>query len=219
MKAQKWIQKNQGDRLRGRSVQWSANIGVPVEHYDSSAIKTFKEVSRVGWVWAEYNRIPNDIAGVIARYKREISTLSKHADFHVIPEIAAAIQSFVYSREAVPDKYIYFDIGGGTMDGVAFRFLYLGGERRINFLSSKVKSLGISAISNRISSMNHGNIEASNIQNILERYSHDEISHLEDKTKGSISKFRSKVQRLVAHVVVGARQKEGQSRLVRRSFK
>ena len=54
-------------------------------------------------------------------------------DFHVVPEIAAAIQSFVYSREAAPNKYIYFDIGGGTMDGVAFRFLNIRGRQKNKF--------------------------------------------------------------------------------------
>lgn len=209
--ARNWMENNQANRLHGRTVHWSANVGVPVEHYDSSSIETFKEVSRVAWAWAwaKDDSMPNDFAGAIARYEKEISTNSEPTDFHVTPEIVAAIQSFVNSREAVPDKYIYYDIGGGTMDGVAFRFLYLGGERRINLLSSQVKSLGISAVSSRISSMHHGNIEASIIHQILEEYSCDEINHMEDKIKESFSKMRLEVQQLVAQVVLGAKQKEG----------
>ena len=40
--AQKWIRENRGEYLRGRTVQWSANVGVPVEYYDSPAIDTFR---------------------------------------------------------------------------------------------------------------------------------------------------------------------------------
>ncbi len=218
IKARNWIEKDQAERLHGRTVQWSANVGVPVEHYDSSAIETFKEVSRVAWAWVEDESMPNNIAGAIARYEKEISTLSERTDFHVIPEVVAAIQSFVNSRGAVPDKYIYFDIGGGTMDGVAFRFLYLGRERRINLLSSMVKSLGMSAVSNRISSLHHGNIEASIIHNILERYSCGEITDLEDKTKESFSELRLEVQQLVAQVVLRAKQKEGNRDWLQEAF-
>jgi len=54
-------------------------------------------------------------------------------DCHAIPEIAAAVQSFISSRDAQPGVYVYFDIGGGTVDGVAFNYVNRDGEKTLNF--------------------------------------------------------------------------------------
>lgn len=219
-KTRKWIHEYRGDLLRGRSVRWSANIGVPVEHYDSPEIDTFHEVLRVAWAWgiADDDRIPSDLSTAIERYKEDVSTASGPTDFHAVPEIAAAIQSFVSSREAVPNKYIYFDIGGGTMDGVAFRFFNIQGRQKINFLSSNVNLLGASEIESRISRMKSGTIENLVVRNILEQNPFEDFTHSEEKVKECINDLRSKVQQFVAGVVWRAKQKEAGRDWLEESF-
>ena len=219
-KTRKWIHEYRSDLLRGRSVRWSANIGVPVEHYDSPEIDTFHEVLRVAWAWgtADDDRIPSDLSTAIERYKEAASTASGPTDFHAVPEIAAAIQSFVYSREAAPNKYIYFDIGGGTMDGVAFRFLNIQGRQKINFLSSSVKSLGASAVEDHIGRTKSGTYENSVVRNILEHSNFEEFTDADENLQERINKFRIKVQQFVAGVVWSAKQKEAGHDWLEESF-
>ena len=81
---------------------------------------------------------------------REYKSTARARDCHAVPEIAAAVQAFVTSREAQPGIYIYFDVGGGTLDGVAFKYVNWDGERRINFLSAKVASLGLAVLANSL---------------------------------------------------------------------
>lgn len=196
--AQTWIRENRGDRLRGRTLQWSANVGVPVEYCDSPAIETFNEVLSVGWFWARTNAIPSDFGGALARYKHDaVSLRGQVTDCHALPEIAAAVHSFVMSREALPGMYIYFDIGGGTVDGVAFDYSNIQGIRRVNFYSGKVEELGISAIANRVDDENEGDVEFSLIHN---RVAHD----LEEK----IGSLKYDVQKLVGNIVMTAKIKD-----------
>lgn len=136
-RCQEWILVHESERVKTRQIVWSANVGVPVEHYDSVAIKTFNEVFDVAWLWAQKGQILSDVRSILAAYKAaRIASHDHGTDCHAIPEIAAAVQSFIMSREAVPGIYVYFDVGGGTVDGVAFDFINDDGERRINFYSA-----------------------------------------------------------------------------------
>ena len=47
------------------------------------------------------------------------------------------MNSFATSREARERIYIFFDIGGGTLDGVAFHIHRDDGEVKVNFLSGE----------------------------------------------------------------------------------
>ena len=111
------------------------------------ALPIFKEVLGVAWLWVKMANSPVTIRAALEDYQGALGRLEREVtDFHAIPEIAAAVQSFVMSREAVPGVDVYFDIGGGTIDGVAFNYLNYGGERRINFLFREGRSVVISAI-------------------------------------------------------------------------
>jgi hypothetical protein len=102
-RSQEWIGRNEGARLKNRTPVWSANIGVPVEYCDSGAIKTFNEVLGVAWLWLTSGSIPPTLFDALAAYERSARVLPEHTtDFHAVPEIAAAVHSFVISRESVP---------------------------------------------------------------------------------------------------------------------
>jgi hypothetical protein len=120
------------------------------------------------------------------------------SDFHAVPEIAAAIQSFVMSRDAVPGIYVYFDVGGGTLDGVAFDFLNDNGARHINFYSGKVAPLGIFSLLNFLHADKAGDVNAKELDGILKR------------SRGTaLDDFALGIQRLVASVIMTAKKKDG----------
>ena len=199
LEAKTWIRVCRGERLKGRPVQWLANVGVPVEYYDSPAIGTFERALSVGWSWAEADTAPPDFRSARDRYQQDCLKFREgRSDCHALPEIAAAVQSFVMSREAQPGIYIYFDIGGGTMDGVAFQYLNPAGERRVNFYSGKVRALGISAIASRLCKENPVLVE-----NLL-------VQGGSMATLGSkIEPIRQEVQQLTAKVIMTAKRKDG----------
>jgi hypothetical protein len=80
--------------------------------------RPLKRVLGVAWIWVRDENIPHDLPKALAAYRTAlVRRPNEVTDFNAIPEIAAAVQSFVMSREAVPGIYVYFDIGGGTVDG------------------------------------------------------------------------------------------------------
>lgn len=139
-----YLQKAEANRLRNRRIFWSANIGVPVEHYDSPALSVFEEVLAVAWRWNIKGILPEQLEQITRLYEEEKKIINPDdTDFHAVPEIAAAVHSFVISRSAVPGFYVFFDIGGGTVDGVAFKYRNDDGSRYIDFYSGRVESIGL----------------------------------------------------------------------------
>ncbi len=198
-RAQDWVLKHEAHRAKGRELQWSANVCVPVEHYDSPAIEVFNRVFAVAWMWAMENAIPQTMDQAIARYeetKRSIRQID--IDCHAIPEIAAAVQSFITSRDAQPGVYIYFDIGGGTVDGVAFNYVNRDGQKTLNLYSGKVESLGTAVLANDHNCDTADLFEKALVTNEL---SVDDAEQLIE--------WRKKLQRLVAYVVMTAKKKDG----------
>lgn len=201
VRTQNWIDLNEEERLKNRDLVWSANVGVPVEHYDSEALVTFEEVLGVAWLWVKDGGIPDTVQNASDLYLTTCNRLrSEVSDFHAVPEIAAAVQSFVMSREATPGIYIYFDIGGGTTDGVAFNFLNDAGERQINFYSGKVEPLGISAIGEALQGHAHTHIDI----NILERL-------LDCSPKSVRDEYALRIRQLVGFVIMTAKRKDGRN--------
>lgn len=200
-RSQEWIIKQEAARTKGRKVQWSANVGVPVEHYDSPCIETFRRVLAVGWTWVCEKSIPGTLVEGISSYQKTTDRIAVgNIDCHPIPEIAAAVQSFIISREAHPGVYVYFDIGGGTADGVVFKYINEKGARSIDFYSAKVELLGSAVIANQSESQNPDLIEKAILGNDL---SNETIVHLEESSKN--------LQRQVSFVIMTAKQKDSRN--------
>ena len=205
LKARDWIAGNRKELFTGRAVIWTANVGVPVDHCDSQDIRVFDEVFRVAGKWAEQGRVPGDLRSTIERYNADVkATTETPTDCHAWPELAAAVQSFVISREAREGIYLYFDIGGGTVDGVSFNLFAPDGEKSVNFYAGKVESLGISAIAGSFGDLarqietlllNHGTAEANG-----------ELSSSEPG-KQLLAK-RNEVQQIVGYVVTTAKKND-----------
>jgi hypothetical protein len=200
-RAKTWVLDHEADRARGREVQWSANVGVPVEHYDSHAIDVFRSVLAVGWAWLAENDIPHRLDSLITKYRETVATADlDRTDCHAIPEIAAAVHSFIISREAQSGIYVYFDIGGGTVDGVAFNYINLHGERRINFYSERGAPLGVTVLANHLARSGHSQTEK-----VLVSGDADDLDQHE------LGVWAKKIQRLVADVIITAKRKDDRS--------
>lgn len=199
-RSQAWMSTNQADRLKGRLPVWSANVGVPVEHYDSPILKVFEEVLGVAWIWVRDDEIPETLTEAMDKYFASVARLDTEvSDFHAVAEIAAAVQSFVMSREAQEGIYIYFDIGGGTVDGVGFNYRNWQGDRRINFYAGKVAPLGLAALAAAIDS-EHGPVDAKSFERLLASCGPEKNSELV-----------LKVRKLVGEVVMTAKFKDGRN--------
>lgn len=197
-KSQDWVLSHEVDRSVGRKLQWSANVGVPVEHFDSPTIDLFRKVLGVAWAWTEDQNIPSDLDELLKRYEVTSDDIDvDRADFHAIPEIAAAVQSFLTSCSARPEIYVYFDIGGGTVDGVAFDYVNRDGERVVNFYSGKVEPIGLAAIANEIDPENPQAVEQAIAGKKIART-------LREKLKGAEKALR----RHVGNIVMTAKKKD-----------
>lgn len=200
-RSQQWLAVHEADRLKNRLTVWSANVGVPVEHYDSQALTTFEEVLGVAWLWVKDDQVPKTLQQAQSSYGATQPCLAAEVtDFHAVPEIAAAVQSFVMSREAVPGIYVYFDVGGGTVDGVAFNYLNFRGERRINFYSGKVEPLGVSAIGTVLGKGTTGEIDAAALEKLLKSCE-----------PSTLAEWVQRIRRHVGYVIMTARQKDGRN--------
>ena len=196
--AKRWILHNEADRTRGREVSWSANVGVPVEYCNSSKIETFREVLGVSWDLAGNDHAPDTVKEAKEDYERISAKLDPdRSDCHATAEIAAAVQSFITSREAQPGVYLYFDVGGGTLDGVGFSFVRSDGRPKIDFHSGKVEPLGIEVVS-RHPGVSHPTRVLAGL--------HEEP--MPDWLPLELKDAKTPVQQLVGHVVMRAKPKD-----------
>ena len=187
-----FIELTERERLVNRTIIWTANVGVPVEHYDSPLIEVFREVLGVAWRWTEEKCIPSTLEELLSSYESGV-TRSEGADFHAIPEISAAIQSFVMSREARPAFYVYFDIGGGTVDGVAFKYENWNGQKLVRFYSGKVEALGMDVRSETLP------------------FYTVKSEVLDESKLNELGNFEKRVRMLVNGVIMTAKKKHGSS--------
>lgn len=198
-RSQDWISKHESERFVGRDVVWTANVGVPVEYCDSPALGVFEGVLSVAWAWASSNSaLPSSVQQLLDRYAETRRLIQDEAtDLHAVPEVAAAARSYLTSRDATPDIYLYFDIGAGTIDGVAFRYLIMDGARRVNFYSGKVAPLGVAAVG-----LGGGDEDGAAVEAALVADS------LSPSLRRRLTPYGKMVQELVGHVVMTAKKKD-----------
>lgn len=145
--SRQWIEEKEKERLFKRQPVWSANVGIPVEHYDSPSVKNFEKVFAVAWEWSENRNLPSDLNEIIDCYKQTSQSIAgKVTNCHPVPEITAAIHSFITSREAQLGVYVFFDIGAGSFDGVSFNYHMQQGSGSINCYAGKVIELGVEVL-------------------------------------------------------------------------
>jgi hypothetical protein len=134
--------------LTQRRVNWFVNVGVPVQHCDSSPY-AFKEVAAVAFQWAAQqnaNRVKLD--DLCQAYERTVDSLDMESSpASVVPELTAALHEFVRDPNRADDLYGFFDIGGGTIDGAVFRINRSGVGEPLQIHAAQVEHAGSMAIS------------------------------------------------------------------------
>lgn len=156
-KSKKWIASMESESFRGRIVRWSANVGVPVEYYDSNAVGIFRDVLRVAWSMADL--VDDETlswADCKYFYIEGMKSTAEACDCHAMPEIMSAVMSFMTSGAVDEGNYAFYDVGAYTLDGVTFKFLRQDGEPRVNIYSGKVEPLGVRSLACKVSSKIHG---------------------------------------------------------------
>ena len=200
-RAKAWIRQNKPELIINQKIEWSANVGVPVEYCDSPAIKRFETVLSLAWLLSNEPQTEQmTIENLRDRMKPLRATLEETAiDCHAVPEIAAEVWSLLNSREVDEGFYVLFDVGDGTLDGSSFRYWNDEGEKKIDFYFGKVNPLGVTAFSQRLAE--ELGIAETDVKNTVcgnsTRYS--------DQFQTSTA--RKEIQRLVAKVVLEGSQR------------
>ena len=200
-RAKVWIRQNKPELIINQKIEWSANVGVPVEYCDSPAIKRFQKVLSLAWLLSNEPQTEQmTIENLRDRMKPLRATLEETAiDCHAVPEIAAEVWSLLNSREVDEGFYVLFDVGDGTLDGSSFRYWNDEGEKKIDFYFGKVNPLGVTAFSQRLAE--ELGIAETDVKNTVcgnsTRYS--------DQFQTSTA--RKEIQRLVAKVVLEGSQR------------
>ncbi|HTL90157.1 MAG TPA: hypothetical protein VL134_12215 [Leptolyngbya sp.] len=201
VRAQAWIRRNKPELLVNQKIQWSANVGVPVEYCDSKAIDRFRKVLSLAWLLSnEPQTEALTVQNLHDQLKPLRSTLQQAAiDCHAVPEIAAEIWSLINSREADTGFYVLFDIGDGTLDGCSFRYWNDEGEKKVDFYSGKVNPLGVTAFSQVLAK------ELGVAEHDIKLTICGDSTRYVDRAKTSTA--RNQIQTLVATVVYQGTQK------------
>ena len=200
-RAKDWIRQNKPELIINQKIEWSANVGVPVEYCDSPAIKRFETVLSLAWLLSNEPQTEQmTIENLRDRMKPLRATLEETTiDCHAVPEIAAEVWSLLNSREVDEGFYVLFDVGDGTLDGSSFRYWNDEGEKKIDFYFGKVNPLGVTAFSQRLAE--ELGIAETDVKNTVcgnsTRYS--------DQFQTSTA--RKEIQRLVAKVVLEGSQR------------
>lgn len=194
------------EHIGDREVVWSANVGLPVEYCDAPIAETFQEVLATAWTWSETNAEPRLFVSVEVDYMRDAQQIDPEMSYcQTYPEIAAAVLSFATSRSATEGIYSYFDIGGGTLDGVVFRLRRADGDVEINFYAGEVASLGVEWLARE---MVHNTGGARDDEEQLEKWRRTLLSRSAPQKHESLDRFTSEIQKMASGVIYNGKRKE-----------
>jgi hypothetical protein len=194
-RAQAWIRRNKPELILNQKIDWSANVGVPVEYYDSPAIERFRRTLSLAWLLSNEPQTEQMTLQNLHTCLKPLRTQLQEAvsNCHAVPEIAAEVWSLLDSREVDQGFYVLFDVGDGTLDGSSFRYWNDDGEKRVDFFSGKVNPLGVTAFAQQLAK--ELGIAATDVKETICVNSTD----CPDRFQASTA--RKNIQRLVAKVV------------------
>ena len=139
------------ERCKGKKLNWMGiNLGIPTDFFNSDIEKRFNVILNYALFIANEDKIVkkpdmhyfSEYLEVMEKTS-DGESLNGNEQISVYPEIAAAANSFVFNRDVRPGYYAYFDIGGGTLDGIVFHFRDRDGGKEIDVVTGKVEPLGV----------------------------------------------------------------------------
>jgi hypothetical protein len=113
-------------------------------------------------------------------------------------ELCAAMVALVCHQAAQEGIYLFFDIGGGTLDGVSFRYFRDDGLSRIILFENRISALGIEALVRK-----HPERDAAEIREALVTQTGS------PELLASLEGDRQRIRRLVGSVVMRAKDFAG----------
>lgn len=193
-----------------RPVDWTVNVGVPVKHCDSDVNSIFQEMCGVAWLWKDKDPRPASLDGLVADYEISLKELPSSWDdlpIQVAPELTAALAHFGEDKNTAPGLYAFLDIGGGTLDGSAFRLQRRPAGPEFTIYAAEVDNLGTMAVARHaLKCMGKNPRSAREQQTTLERLEQQII--LGGKSpKIVVGDMERKVQVLLHKVVSQTRRK------------
>lgn len=194
-KAKAAIEVAERTRIEGKTVTWTAKICLPLGNNDRSLIDFFNQIYHYAWLLSE-NPIPREPHNLEAAITSagHLTTIPRCRGY---PELAAAVHSFLQSRDARPGLYCYFDIGGGTLDGAAFHLKQdAEGPRHIYIYKSSVTPHGMASICERA-----GILDDADIHSEETRLSIDKALIANDR----LGKAEEEIRQVIASTLVSMR--------------
>ena len=205
-RARRWVESTWARHIGGRQIIWSANVGLPVQHCDAPVADTFQWVLATAWRWSGQPPRHRILGHVAEDYLRDCDLEDPaRSECQAYPEIAAAVLSFATSRSAAEGVYVYFDVGGGTLDGVVFALKRPRGEVEINFYSGEVASLGVEWLAGELlGNRGHARDDVEQLSQIRDIILAPEF----DSMDAEFEPLTTKVQVLVSRVVSKGKRKD-----------
>jgi len=158
-------------------INWTGNLGIPVDHYDSS-VRTIYEsmVSRVALGVLAGEKAPSNLIDFDDWYQSR-ETRAEDCPFFLVSELEATVIGLTRSKTTKDGIYPVFDVGGGTVDGAVVEFRRENGTPLVNFLTSLVEPIGAEARGGGI----HNDVQiAKQLRSQVARVVHD--AHLKAKS-------------------------------------
>ncbi len=197
------------DVITDRRVEWVSCLGVPDAQYDSDHKQTFEELGKLAWSLSlamDAGRISTtptveELLKVVMELRGSHDESKQPVEIY--PELGAAVLSFLVSPQARPGVYFYFDIGGGTFDGVAFRFWQRDENRYVEYYSACVEPLGIEMAAEQIKRKLRENLKRKNVMSAFRAGEEELVLELPTQS------VRNELQTAVAQVVMDAKNCHG----------
>jgi hypothetical protein len=127
--------------FRGRPVMlYGASVGCPAEYCDDGRVTTFQSVAAQAWRWAHADDAPRSL-DLLKEWMRGEGAAAEL--FEARAEVTAAVDCFTMRPDAEEGRYVFLDVGAGTLDGAVF-ILYREAQRlKVTVLSTAVAPLGV----------------------------------------------------------------------------
>lgn len=157
-----WIEKDVLEEekiyLKGKKINWTGNIGVPISYFDSKTADVFQEVVSVAHAIQKQVSDTEPIHKIDELYQAALSNKTDKS-FSIIPELYAEASGLFSDFHTEEGYYALFDVGGGTVDSAVVEFNRRKGLPTVNFLTSEVDFWGMEVLKsrqNQIDELKHG---------------------------------------------------------------
>ncbi len=144
--ARAWMYRHQESLVKDRRLAWEVNIGSPTDPWCSTNLQEhYRKMGLLAW------RLSKQISGVELQLAHTVQNLDHDDpaligldDLNVVPEFSAQVAGYVKSAQRKDGLHLLVDVGGGTMDVVAFNIYHKprSDEDRLPIFEGVVAPLG-----------------------------------------------------------------------------